>query len=333
MAPSKLRSMQTSPLMQVKDLNVWFSGRGLQVIKAVDGITFEIQRGETLGLVGESGCGKSTTGRALLQLVRPTRGHIYYQGQDLTQLPHRQLRPLRQQLQMIFQDPFASLNPRMTVADLIGEALQIHRLTKNSSDQQAQVRQLMEQVGLEASFVNRYPHEFSGGQRQRIMIARALASKPCFVVCDEPIAALDVSIQAQIINLMQDLQDQLGLTYLFIAHDLNVVRHVSDRIAVMYLGKIVELTDQNRLTQTPLHPYTQALLSAIPIPNPDLEAQRQPILLSGELPSSTTIPTGCRFHPRCPSAEAQCREAPEPLLKESSRGHYVACHLHKPLDH
>ncbi len=331
-------SPTTSPLdptvlLQVERLQMHFPlyrgilfPRQVGSVRAVDGVSFGIRRGETLGLVGESGCGKSTTGRALLQLYRPTAGQVWFEGQDLTQLRPPTLRAYRCQLQMIFQDPFASLNPRMTVGDLVGEPLDVHRLARGQA-RLNRIQTMLERVGLNPAFINRYPHEFSGGQRQRIMIARALIMNPTFVVCDEPIAALDVSIQAQVINLMQDLQADLGLTYLFIAHDLSVIHHVSDRIAVMYLGKIVELADRHTLYQTPLHPYTQALLSAIPIPDPDLEARRQPLILSGDVPSPTDPPAGCRFHTRCPYAVEQCRQDPEPEFREVNPGHHVACHL------
>ncbi|MBF2075566.1 MAG: ATP-binding cassette domain-containing protein [Synechococcales cyanobacterium C42_A2020_086] len=328
------------PLLQIRDLQVYFpvyQGLILQRrtgwVKAVDGLTFDIQRGETLGLVGESGCGKSTTGRAILQLLRPTAGQVQFEDIELTTLTGEPLRQMRQRMQMIFQDPYASLNPRMTVGEIVAEPLEIFQI-KSGSSKQARVQELLEVVGLNPGFVSRYPHEFSGGQRQRIVIARALAVNPDFVVCDEPIAALDVSIQAQVINLMQSLQEELGLTYLFIAHDLSVVRHISDRIAVMYLGKIVELADRVSLYETPLHPYTQALLSAIPIPDPAIEAQRQRIVLQGDVPSPTHPPSGCRFHTRCPFVMDRCRHE-EPAFREVNSdqssehrsGHYVACHL------
>ncbi|MGL4619305.1 ABC transporter ATP-binding protein [Chroococcidiopsis sp.] len=323
---------KSATLLKIRDLQVYFpiyKGIILQKqvgwIKAVDGLNFDIKRGETLGLVGESGCGKSTTGRAILQLIRPTHGQVYFEDTELTQLTGESLRQIRQQMQMIFQDPYASLNPRMTVGDIVSEPLEIFGLA-TGRDKQQQVNRLLEMVGLTPDFIHRYPHEFSGGQRQRIVIARALAVRPDFIVCDEPIAALDVSIQAQIVNLMQSLQSELGLTYLFIAHDLSVVRHISDRIAVMYLGKIVELADRNALYEKPLHPYTQALLSAIPIPDPQIEAKRDRIVLQGDVPSPTNPPSGCRFHTRCPIAIDVCSQQ-EPEFRDMGGGHYVACHL------
>lgn len=318
-------------LITVKNLRVHFPVyRGIIVqktvgaIKAVDGLTFEIKRGETLSLVGESGCGKSTTGRAILQLVRPTGGKVYFEDTDLTILKTEELRVMRRRMQMIFQDPYACLNPRMTVGKIIAEPLIVHNLsTKKVRDR---VQELLKLVGLNSQFINRYPHEFSGGQRQRIGIARALAVNPDFIVCDEPIASLDVSIQAQVINLMKSLQEKLGLTYLFIAHDLSVVRHISNRIAVMYLGKIVELAGGVDLYENPLHPYTQALLSAVPIPDPELEAKRERIILNDDIPSPINPPKGCRFHTRCPLVVDRCRQE-EPEFREVGRGHFVACHL------
>jgi len=294
-------------------------------VKAVDDVSFDIYRGETLGLVGESGCGKSTTGRAILQLYRPTSGSVYYEKEDLTKVKGEQLRRMRRNMQMIFQDPYASLNPRMTVGGIVGEPLEVHNILPQQTERRARVQELLETVGLNPYFINRYPHEFSGGQRQRIGIARALAVQPAFIVCDEPISALDVSIQAQIINLLEQLQEQFNLTYLFIAHDLSVVRHISTRIAVMYLGKIVELTDRGTLYDNPLHPYTQALLSAVPIPDPMVEEKRQRILLQGDLPSNSNPPKGCNFCTRCPVVMDIC---PEHQLewKEATPGHWVACH-------
>ncbi len=326
--------MQPPPtLLQVENLQVHFPvmqgiiwQKQVGAIKAVDGLNFAIQQGETLGLVGESGCGKSTTGRAILQLQRPSGGKVYFQNRDLTQLQGEELRQIRRQMQMVFQDPYSSLNPRMTVGKIVSEPLEVYGLAKGKVKQE-KVQQLLETVGLNPNFINRYPHEFSGGQRQRIVIARALALNPNFIVCDEPIAALDVSIQAQVINLMQQLQQQLNLTYLFIAHDLSVVRHICDRVAVMYLGKIVELADSNSLYNNPLHPYTQALLSAIPIPDPELEATRERIILKGEVPSPLNPPSGCNFHTRCPFATDECRQDPEPEYRDLGTGHYVACHL------
>ncbi|MGM0558115.1 MAG: ABC transporter ATP-binding protein [Myxococcota bacterium] len=299
--------------------------REVERVKAVDGLTFDIRKGETLGLVGESGCGKSTTGRAIVQLYRPTAGEVHFDGQDLAKLPDNQLGPLRRDLQMIFQDPYASLNPRMTVGDIIAEPLKVHGLARGE-ELRRRVQDLMETVGLDPRFVRRYPHEFSGGQRQRIGVARALATKPRFIVCDEPISALDVSIQAQIMNLLDELQDEFGLTYLFIAHDLAAVRHISDRIAVMYLGNLAELTDGKELYQNPLHPYTEALISAVPIPDPEIEAQRKRIVLEGDVPSPLDPPSGCVFHTRCPYAFDRCKED-VPEFKEAEPGHWVACHL------
>ena len=294
-------------------------------VRAVDGLTFNIYEGETLGLVGESGCGKSTTGRAIIQLYRPTEGAVEFEGQDLTKLDPKELHGLRRDLQMIFQDPYASLNPRMTVGDIIAEPIKVHKLA-SGKDIQREVQELMDIVGLDPRFVRRYPHEFSGGQRQRIGIARALASKPRFIVADEPISALDVSIQAQIMNLMDELQDEFGLTYLFIAHDLAAVRHISDRIAVMYLGHMAELCDGEELYENPLHPYTEALISAVPIPDPEVEESRERIVLKGDVPSPLNPPSGCVFHTRCPYAFERCKkEAPE--FQEAEDGHFVACHL------
>jgi len=298
--------------------------RKIGAIKAVDGLNFDIQRGETLGLVGESGCGKSTTGRAILQLYRPTAGEVHFEGEDLTAVKGEKLRRMRRRMQMIFQDPYASLNPRMTVGDIIGEPLTVHNIAKGR-ERRERVQDLLKVVGLNPYFVNRYPHEFSGGQRQRIGVARALAVQPEFIVCDEPISALDVSIQAQIINLLEDLQGEFNLTYLFIAHDLSVVRHISDRIAVMYLGKIVELTDRKELYDNPLHPYTQALLSAVPIPDPVVEEKRRRIILEGDVPSPASPPVGCNFNTRCPVAMDVCHEK-EPDFVDVGGGHWVACY-------
>ena len=300
-------------------------------IKAVDGITFDLMRGETLGLVGESGCGKSTTGRAILQLYEPTAGEVVFEGQDLTEINSGELRRLRRRMQMIFQDPYASLNPRMTVGSIVGEPLEVHKIGGSRREQQQRVQELLEIVGLNPYFINRYPHEFSGGQRQRIGVARALAVNPSFIVCDEPISALDVSIQAQVINLLEDLQSEMGLTYLFIAHDLSVVRHISDRIAVMYLGKIVELADREVLYENPLHPYTQALLSAVPIPDPQVEKKRQRIILEGDVPSPAEPPTGCNFNTRCPQVMDICRQY-EPSFADVGDGHRVACFLYDQVE-
>jgi oligopeptide transport system ATP-binding protein len=294
-------------------------------IKAVDGISFSIKEGETLGLVGESGCGKTTTGRCILQLYRPTSGVVYFEGANLCKLSKRNLRPIRRKMQIIFQDPYGSLNPRRTAGNIVGEPMRIHNLAQGS-EYRDQVKELFNIVGLNPDMINRYPHEFSGGQRQRIGIARALAMQPSFIVCDEPISALDVSIQAQTINLLEELQERFNLTFLFIAHDLAVVRHISDRIVVMYLGKIVEIASRTDLYANPLHPYTQALLSAVPIPDPTLEETRHRIILSGEVPSPFNPPSGCRFHPRCFDAIPSCSEE-EPPLRDMGDDHWAACHL------
>jgi oligopeptide transport system ATP-binding protein len=322
---------KNSLLVDVKDLRMYFPvtaglifQRKVADVKAVDGISFFIRRGETLGLVGESGCGKSTTGRAILQLYRPTTGTVDFGGTDLTKLKGGELRRFRRRMQMIFQDPYASLNPRMSVGSIIAEPLAIHGLAKGRA-RKDRVQELLTIVGLNPYYANRYPHEFSGGQRQRIGIARALAVEPDFIVCDEPVSALDVSIQAQIINLLEDLQERFGLTYLFIAHDLSVVRHISDRVAVMYLGKIAELADRNQLYENPLHPYTKALLSAVPVPDPSVEHKRERIILTGDVPSPLRPPPGCVFHTRCPIAIDECRER-IPEWREVQPDHWVACH-------
>jgi oligopeptide transport system ATP-binding protein len=319
-------------LVRVENLKKYFPitggliwSRKIGDVKAVDGVSFEIRRGETLGLVGESGCGKSTTGRAILQLHRPTAGNVLFEGTDLTGLSVAELRELRPQMQMIFQDPYASLNPRHSVAKIVGEPLVIHRAV-SGRDLRERVVELLELVDLRAAHLKRFPHEFSGGQRQRIGIARALALNPSFIVCDEPISALDVSIQAQVVNLLEDLQENLGLTYLFIAHDLSMVRHISHRVAVMYLGKVVELTDRHTLFDDPLHPYTQALLSAVPVPSPKVERERRRIILEGEVPSPANPPTGCVFNTRCPVAVDECLQL-EPEYREVRPDHFVACHL------
>lgn len=319
-------------LVQVRGLKKYFPitqgiliQRKVADVKAVDGLDFEIERGETLGLVGESGCGKSTTGRSILQLYRPTAGEVLFEGKDLAKLQGEELRKMRRNMQMIFQDPYASLNPRMTVGDIIGEPLEVHNIAKGK-EKKERVQELLQIVGLNPYFVNRYPHEFSGGQRQRIGVARALAVQPDFIVCDEPISALDVSIQAQIINLLEELQTKFNLTYLFIAHDLSVVRHISDRVAVMYLGKIVELTDRNSLYNNPLHPYTKALLSAVPIPDPNIEERRERIILVGDVPSPVNPPQGCRFHTRCPLAIDICKRV-DPEFRDVGANHHVACHV------
>jgi oligopeptide transport system ATP-binding protein len=324
-------------LLEVENLKMYFPitqgiilQRRVGYVRAVDDVTFAIKKGETLGLVGESGCGKSTTGRAILQLYRPTGGRVSFEGRDLVQMKGGDLRRMRRKMQMIFQDPYASLNPRMTVGSIIGEPLEIHNLARGR-EKQDRVQELLRTVGLNPYFANRYPHEFSGGQRQRIGIARALAVEPSFIVCDEPISALDVSIQAQVINLLEELQAKLGLTYLFIAHDLAVVRHISDRVAVMYVGKLVELTDRDSLYEDPLHPYTRALLSAVPVPDPVVERQRRRMILVGDVPSPVNPPAGCRFNPRCPWAEDNCR-TDEPPLAEVKPGHWAACHYWKEIE-
>jgi oligopeptide/dipeptide ABC transporter ATP-binding protein len=321
-------------LVRVEELQVWFPStaggplrRRREHVKAVDGITFEVRRGETLGLVGESGCGKSTTGLALLRLEEPTGGRIVYDGTDVTTLGKRDLRALRRRMAMVFQDPFASLNPRRSVGDSIAEPLEIHGLHPGREARRRRIGDLMELVGIDPRYAGRYPHEFSGGQRQRIGIARALAAEPDFVVCDEPVASLDVSIQAQILNLLERLQDELGLTYLFIAHDLAAVQHVSDRIAVMYLGRIVEVADRAGLAQAPMHPYTRALLSAVPIPDPVRERAREHIVLTGDVPSPLDPPSGCNFRTRCPDVFEPCDRV-DPALQEVGAGHEAACHLH-----
>src|SRR5256885_7421497 len=303
--------MAETPLLEVKHLKKYFPIKGgvfsktIGYVYAVDDVNFTIARGETLGLVGESGCGKSTTGRTILRLIEPTDGELYFEGQDITKLEKSAMRALRREMQIIFQDPYASLNPRMTVGSIIGEPLEIHKIAKGS-EKEERVASLLQKVGLRAEDMRKYPHEFSGGQRQRIGIARALALNPKLIVCDEPVSALDVSIQAQVINLLEDLQAEFSLTYLFIAHDLSVVRHISDRVMVMYLGKIVELADRKTLYDDPLHPYTRALLSAVPIPHPELEARRGHLGLRGEGPSPLRPPSGCVFHPRCPIAVDRC---------------------------
>ncbi|MBV7338313.1 dipeptide ABC transporter ATP-binding protein [Chloroflexi bacterium TSY] len=326
---------QGNVLLQVQDLKMHFPitkgivfQRQVGAIKAVDGISFDLYEGETLGLVGESGCGKSTTGRAILQLHRPTDGDVVFEGKNLVETKGEELRKMRRRMQMIFQDPYASLNPRMTVGSIIGEPLEVHGIGSGRKDRQERVQELLKTVGLNPYFVNRYPHEFSGGQRQRIGVARALAVNPSFIVADEPISALDVSIQAQVINLLEDLQDELNLTYLFIAHDLSVVRHISDRIAVMYLGKIVELADRDELYADPKHPYTQALLSAVPIPDPIIENERQRIILEGDVPSPANPPQGCNFCTRCPRVMDICKQE-EPAFKDYGDGHYAACWLYE----
>jgi oligopeptide transport system ATP-binding protein len=320
-------------LLEVRGLKMWFPifrgilQRHVADVKAVDGLNFDVYKGETLGLVGESGCGKSTTGRAILQLYRPTAGAVQFDGKDLVKMKGEELRHMRRQMQMIFQDPYASLNPRMTVGSIVSEPLEVHNIG-TKTERLERVRELLKIVGLNPYFINRYPHEFSGGQRQRIGVARALAVNPSFIVCDEPISALDVSIQAQVINLLEDLQEQFGLTYLFIAHDLSVVRHISDRIAVMYLGKVVELADRDELYRNPMHPYSQALLSAVPIPDPVVEEKRRRIILEGDVPSPVNPPKGCHFCTRCPKVMDICKEN-EPEFRDYGKGHFVACWLYQ----
>lgn len=320
-------------LVEVKNLKKHFPinrgvfRRQVGAVQAVDGVTFDIYKGETLGLVGESGCGKSTTGRTILRLLEPTEGEVFYEGENLTALNRNEMRKARRNMQMIFQDPYASLNPRLSIGNIVGEPLQIHNIG-DSKSRAERVKEMLRLVGLNPYFVNRYPHEFSGGQRQRIGIARALATNPSFIVADEPISALDVSIQAQVVNLMDDLKYDLGLTYLFIAHDLSMVRYISDRVAVMYLGRIVELSERDEIFDHPLHPYTQALLSAIPIPDPEKEEKRQRLILEGDVPSPANPPKACRFHPRCSYATDICKEVdPEfRTLNQNGSEHWVACH-------
>ena len=329
------QSTGKTPLLKVQDLVKRFSIQGgllsrtVGQVHAVDGVSFELPAGETLGVVGESGCGKSTTGRCILRLIEPTSGQVWFEGKSVTDAGKSELRALARDMQIIFQDPFASLNPRMTVSAIIGEALTIHKLTKTRAEYDARIVDLLETVGLSADHMRRYPHEFSGGQRQRIGIARALAVKPKLIICDEAVSALDVSIQAQVINLLEDLQSQLGLTYVFIAHDLSVVEHISDRVAVMYLGRIVEIAAAKDLYTTPQHPYTEALLSAVPIPDPKLKRERQQkrILLQGDVPSPIHPPSGCHFHTRCPMARKGLCDVQAPVLKAVGEGHQVACHL------
>jgi oligopeptide transport system ATP-binding protein len=324
-------SAVTEPLLRVKDLTKNFAVKGgffsrdAGQVHAVDHVSFEVADGETLGVVGESGCGKSTTGRCILRLIEPSAGEVWFQGKDVTALDRTALRALARDMQIIFQDPYASLDPRMSVGAIIGEALTIHRLATSARDHQDRVARLLETVGLKADHMRRYPHEFSGGQRQRIGIARALAVEPKLIVCDEPVSALDVSIQAQVINLLEDLQQQFSLTYIFIAHDLSVVEHISNRVAVMYLGRIVEIASAQELYTNPLHPYTEALLSAVPIPDPKVKRRR--IVLQGEVPNPIDPPTGCHFHPRCPIRKLPLCATERPELKTTAGGHQVACHL------
>jgi oligopeptide transport system ATP-binding protein len=324
-----IENSTNTTLLRVENLMMHFPirrgvfQRQVGAVRAVDGVSFDIQRGETLGLVGESGCGKSTTGRTILQLYKPTAGAVHFEGVDLIKLKGEQMRQMRRKMQMIFQDPYASLNPRMTVGQLVGEPLMVHNVA-TGAEINDRVLHLLELVKLNPAFASRYPHEFSGGQRQRIGLARALALQPSFIICDEPISALDVSIQAQVVNLLEELQQQFNLTYLFIAHDLSMVKHISDRIAVMYLGVIMELATRDELHAKPLHPYTQALLSAVPIPDPVADAKRERIILKGDVPSPANPPSGCRFRTRCPIAEATCAES-RPDFREIRPGHFVAC--------
>ncbi|QAY67702.1 ABC transporter ATP-binding protein [Paenibacillus protaetiae] len=315
----------SEPLVQINNLKKFFNLGGGNVLQAVNDISFAIEKGETVGVVGESGCGKSTAGRTIMRLYEPTAGNVIFDGEDIYKLKGAKLKALRRNMQMIFQDPYASLNPRMTVTDIIGEALDIHKLAGSRSERKRKVEDLLDLVGLNPDHATRYPHEFSGGQRQRIGIARALAVDPKFIVADEPISALDVSIQAQVVNLLQDLQKKMGLTYLFIAHDLSMVKHISNRVAVMYLGKVVELAESSELYANPAHPYTRALLSANPIPDPEIESTRQRIVLQGDLPSPINPPSGCPFRTRCPMATELCAKEVPPVV-EVKKGHLSACH-------
>lgn len=319
--------MEKQVLLKVRGLKKYFRVRGFRragMLKAVDGVDFDVSAGETLGVVGESGCGKTTLARTVIRLYRPTAGEIVYRGRDISRVPESELRWMRKEVQMIFQDPFASLNPRMTVNDIISEPLVLSGYGRERCKQR--VQELLEMVGLNPEHANRYPHEFSGGQRQRIGIARALAMNPSMIIADEPVSALDVSIQAQIVNLLQNLQEKMGLTYVVIAHDLSMVRHISDRVMVMYLGKVVEIAPSDEIYSNPLHPYTQALMSAVPIPDPEVESQRQRVMLKGEVPSPIDPPPGCRLRPRCKRASKRCAEG-EPRLRDAGGGHMVACHL------
>ncbi len=330
--PTPPNREDNSTLVDVRGLKVYFPikggllGRSVAHVKAVDGVDLFVRRGETLGLVGESGCGKSTTGRAILQLIKPTAGSVKLDGQELTTLPAEEIRKTRKNMQIVFQDPFASLNPRFSVGQIISEPLQNFKKYNNQQELHDEVSNLLETVGLNPLYINRFAHEFSGGQRQRIGIARALALHPSFIVADEPVSALDVSIQAQVLNLLEDLQNEFNLTYLFVAHNLSVVKHISDRVAVMYLGRVAELATSEALYELPLHPYTQALLSAIPVPDPAIEERRKRIILEGDVPSPVNPPSGCNFHPRCWKAQEICKEI-NPPLEEKQSGHYAACHF------
>lgn len=328
MSEAVIEQEKTTPLVEIKNIKQYFpiSGGRLfekRVVKAVDDVSFAIKKGETLGLVGESGCGKTTTGRTLLRLHEPTSGSIHYDGQDITRV---NMYPYRRKMQIVFQDPYASLDPRMTIGEVIGEAIDIHKLAQNPKERQERIIEFLRRVGLNSEHANRYPHEFSGGQRQRVGIARALSVEPQFIVCDEPVSALDVSIQAQVVNMFQELQESMGLTYLFIAHDLSIVKHISNRIGVMYLGKLVELADSYELTFRSLHPYTQSLVSAIPVADPKQARTSKRIVLEGDVPSPVNPPSGCRFRTRCPKCMERCAQE-EPVFKEVAPGHYAACHL------
>ena len=332
-AASSAATQSEDIILEVKNLKMYFpvgsgflSRKPVGYVKAVDDVSFTVKRGETLGLVGESGCGKTTTGRCILQLYKPTAGQVIFDGQDLTSMNTKTMRGMRREMQVIFQDPYSSLNPRMTAGNIIGEPLIVHGLVANKTEYRDKVADLLTNVGLNPYMADRFPHEFSGGQRQRIGVARALSVSPKFIVADEPVSALDVSIQAQIINLLEDLQEQFNLTYLFIAHDLSVVRHISDRVGVMYLGHLVEMAERNEIYRNPIHPYTKALLSAVPIPDPVLDAQRERVLLTGEVPSPLNPPSGCVFHPRCPVANDTCSQI-LPDLREVETNHYSACIL------
>ncbi len=332
-AASSAATQSEDIILEVKNLKMYFpvgsgflSRKPVGYVKAVDDVNFTVKRGETLGLVGESGCGKTTTGRCILQLYKPTAGQVIFDGQDLTSMNTKTMRGMRREMQVIFQDPYSSLNPRMTAGNIIGEPLIVHGLVANKTEYRDKVADLLTNVGLNPYMADRFPHEFSGGQRQRIGVARALSVSPKFIVADEPVSALDVSIQAQIINLLEDLQEQFNLTYLFIAHDLSVVRHISDRVGVMYLGHLVEMAERNEIYRNPIHPYTKALLSAVPIPDPVLDAQRERVLLTGEVPSPLNPPSGCVFHPRCPVANDTCSQI-LPELREVETNHYSACIL------